>query len=144
MPIIFSVTALILSIFAIFINQWITFLPQVDIAFQYYRRYYQRAIAVIALTSSIVAYLWHPTTFTLVTIAIVMCLMPLSGYFHARKALVALNNPRHVNTPDWNDDDEILGYCDYSGNACAWRLSSLIPHHIINDRLVDQAILVAW
>lgn len=141
-----SVLAVAISALAIQMNQWVSFLPQLGIEFQYRKRRNRMAVAGVALGLALLAYWLNPSRNQLIVIGLVMALMPLSGFMHASKALVAVNSPTHVSAAAarWASDEAVLGYVDDNGNASAWQLSTLIPHHLINDTVGGQPILVAW
>lgn len=146
MTFLFSVIALTISILAIFINQWVTLIPQLGIAFQYHRRRVQVGIALLALLLALVALLQQPSPAQVAVLILVMVLTPLSGFLHASKALVAVDRPRHVSaaTCEWPDSSLVLGYAVNDDTACAWSLETLIPHHIVNDVLAQVPVLAAW
>lgn len=146
MTILFSAIAFIISVLAIFINQWVTLIPQLGIAFQYHRRRVQVGIALLALLLAVVALLQQPTPAQIAVLILVIVLTPLSGFFHASKAIVAVDRPRHVSavTCEWPDTSLVLGYAADDETACAWSLETLIPHHIVNDVLAEIPILAAW
>jgi len=146
MTIFLSVLVVIISISVIFINQWITFFPQLGIGFQYRRRWVQISIAVIAISLATVLYFNNPTTGQLIILFLVLFLTPLSGFHHARRFLVAVDQPEQVSAYDanWDDKSLVIGYEDKTHASCAWLLETLVPHHLINDTVNEEPVLVAW
>ncbi len=146
MSTLFSVLAIAISVLAIQMNQWVSFLPQLGIEFQYRKRRNRIVVAVLAFGLALLAYWLNPSSSQLVIIGLVIALMPLAGFMHASKALVAVDAPAHVpaTAAQWASDEAVLGYVDDEGNASAWQISTLIPHHLINDTVGGEPILVAW
>ncbi len=146
MTIFLSIIAILISILAIFINQWVSPFPKLGIAFQYYRRRVQVVIAVTAVSITLALALNNPSSGQLIVLAIVLLLIPLSGFNHASKALVAVDAPEKVTAvaSGWPDDALVLGYAHDGQSACAWLLDTLIPHHLVNDTVDKLPILAAW
>lgn len=141
-----SIFIIVISILAIFINQWITFIPQLGITFQYHRRRVQIAIAFITIFTASVLCVLHPTTSQFITLGLVILLTPFSGFNHARRFLVVVDRPQQViaASANWDDQSLVIGYVDQTNNACAWLIETLIPHHLINDTVNKEPVLVAW
>ena len=103
-------------------------------------------IAVTALsTTGIMAYT-DPSSRNLAFFILVILLTPLSGFNHAKKFLVALNDPRHaaIGTLDWPAEQLVLGHTTEDRGAIAWTLEMLRPHHLINDWLGGEPVLAGW
>ena len=141
-----SAFAIIISILAIFVNQWVTFIPQLGIEFQYHRRRTQVVVAVAAITTAILLTWNNPTTGQIVVLIVVLLLTPLSGFDHASKTLVTIKQPKHAaaSAVDWADNKLVLGYALDGKTAVAWLLDTLIPHHLVNDVVDKDPILAAW
>ena len=146
MNVFLSAFAIIISILAICINQWITFIPQLGIGFQYHRRRAQIVIAVVASATALLLYWNNQTTGQLIVLIVVLLLTPLSGFNHASKTLVVVNQPEHAaaSAVDWADDTLVLGYAADVDTAVAWLLDTLVPHHLVNDTVDKEPILAAW
>lgn len=146
MAVLLSFFAILISVLAIQMDQWVSFVPQLGIEFQYYRRRNRVVVSGIALGLALVALLLQPNFTQAIVVAIVIGLIPLSGFMHAAKALVAVDTPKHVSASAavWASNSKVLGYVDDDGQACAWQLDTLIPHHLINDCVAGKPILVAW
>lgn len=146
MNVLLSAFAILFSILAIFINQWVTFLPQLGIGFQYHRRRAQLFIATVAILTTLALYLANPTTGQLIVLIVVVLLTPLSGFSRASKTLVAIDQPEHVaaSASGWQEDVLVMGYAADEQTAVAWLLDTLIPHHLINDTVNKEHVLAAW
>ncbi len=146
MNVFLSAFAIIISILAIFVNQWITFIPQLGIGFQYHRRRAQVVVAMVAITTALLLYWHNPTMGQLIVLIVVLLLTPLSGFNHASKTLVVVNEPEHADADacGWADDALVLGYVGDGDTAVAWLLDTLIPHHLVNDTVRKEPILAAW
>lgn len=141
-----SALAIIISVLAIFINQWVSPLPQLGIGFQYHRRWVQIGIAVVAIGTAVFLYLNNPSTGQLLVLMVVLLLTPLSGFNHASRMLVAVDEPEQVaaSAAGWDDAALVIGYVDAEDTAVAWLLDTLIPHHLVNDTVNHKHILASW
>ena len=103
------------------------------------------SIAVVAISLATALYLNSPTSGQLIILIIVLVLTPLSGFHHARRFLVVVDQPEHVSgAANWDDNSLVIGYKDETQAACAWLLETLIPHHLFNDTVNKKPVLVAW
>jgi hypothetical protein len=141
-----SILAIAISFLAIFINQWVTFIPALGIAFQYHKRRYQIGIAILAIMLVSFTYLLQPIWPQLIVLIIVIFLIPLSGFNNAAKFLIPVDRPRHVPASQaaWPDHTRVLAYRTAENIPMAWSLDTLIPHHIINDSIIGKNLLVGW
>ncbi len=141
-----SILAIAISFLAIFINQWVTFIPALGIGFQYHKRRYQIGIAFFAIFLVSIAYLSQPARAQLIALIIVIFLIPLSGFNNAAKILVPVDRPRHVPASQaaWPDHTRVLTYLTAENIPMAWSLDTLIPHHIVNDSIIGKPLLVGW
>ena len=146
MTFLLSTIAIIISFSAVFINQWVTFIPQLGIEFQYHKRRVQIGIALFALLLTTGTYISQPTTGQLLVLVFVVILTPLSGFNHAGKALVPVDYPKHVEAKasGWHDETRVIGCAPNAHTACAWSLDTLISHHLVNDIIEDVPVLSAW
>ena len=142
-----STLAIVVSILAIFVNQWVTFVPRLGIGFQYRRRRVQVIVAVVTITAALLLYWNNPTTGQLLVLLGVLLLTPLSGFNHASRTLVAVDQPEHVaaSASGWPKDALVLGHSEADEeSAIAWLLDTLIPHHLVNDTVNEKPMLAAW
>ena len=146
MIVFFSVIAIVISVLAIFINQWVTFFPQLGIGFQYHRRQVQIGIAITMTLLALGIYLTNPSTGQFIILILVLLLTPLSGFNHASRFLLVVDQPHKVSAAEakWRDESPVIGFTDQREVSCAWLLETLIPHHLINDTVNKNPILVAW
>ena len=121
-------------------------MPQLGIEFHYHKQRVQIVVALLANLLAIGAYLIQPTTGQFIVILVVLVLTPFSGFLYANKTLVPLDYPQYVNGAEapWRDETRIIGYAPDDETAYAWALDTLIPHHLINDEIGEQQILVCW
>jgi hypothetical protein len=129
-----SILAIAISFLAIFINQWVTFIPA------------QIGIAILAIMLVSFTYLLQPIWPQLIALIIVIFLIPLSGFNNAAKFLIPVDRPRHVPASQaaWPDHTRVLAYRTAENIPMAWSLDTLIPHHIINDSIIGKNLLVGW
>lgn len=135
----------LLNALAIFAYQWVTVVPRLGIWTLYRIRPIRFALAAIASVSAAAGVLLAPGTITWLGFALVILLAPLSGIQHARRFLIPLDDPAHQAADDASlpPRSEILGY-EVGGEAIAWPLDLLVPHHIINDQLAGRAVAATW
>ena len=141
-----SIGAIVISILAIFINQWVSPFPGLGIGFQYHRRWVQLGIAFIAISLALTLYLISPAPGRLFVLGLVLFLTPCSGFNHASRLLVAVDRPEHAAAAaaGWEDEALVIGYAAGEQAACAWLLDTLIPHHLVNDFVAGRPVLAAW
>jgi len=140
-----SIVAVFLSIAAVFAFQWVTVFPGLGIGTLYHLKKIRVGVAVFCLSSAGTALVIDPSPGQWAVLIAVLVLTPLSGFFAAKKTLVALDDPRHisVNEADLEPQEPVLGFA-YDNQARAWPLSLLVPHHLVNDVLGDIPVLAAW
>jgi len=137
--------AVILSLLAIFINQWVTLIPQMGVESIYHIRALRLAVALICLALAAGGVILVPTDFQWCMLVLVVILTPFSGYTHARRFLLAINNPRHARVDEGSlaDGAGVMGI-EMNGQAHSWPVEMLIPHHIFNDEVGGIPVLASW
>ena len=133
-----SLSALLLSVAAIFAYQWVTFAPWAGLGLLYRIKRGQLLVAAVAWTCALTAYALHPSSGQGVVLLLTAALTPLSGFNNAARILVALDRPRHAAAAEAG-----LGAV-IAGRPVAWSLETLAPHHLVNDQVAGAPVLAAW
>jgi hypothetical protein len=75
----------------------------------------------------------------------VVALTPLSGAVHAARILVPLDDPEHLSADEASiEGDTMVVGIEIGGDAHAWQVQTLVPHHIVHDRVGDRPVIAAW
>lgn len=137
--------AVLLSMAAIVSYQWVSIAPQLGIRTLYHLRKLRIAVAVTALTLAVMAKRRARGDRGWIYLGTVLALTPLSGALHASKTLVPLDHPEHVDAADVTIDDSsmVIGV-EIDGQAHAWLVRTLVPHHIVHDTVSGQPVVAAW
>jgi len=140
-----ATVAVFLSLLAVFLHQWITVVPQLGIGMLYHRRRIRIGLAAGSLGLAGVGYAVSPTRVQLGLLGLVVLLTPLSGFLHAGRLFVPLDSPDHVTADDGDVDGEtrVVGTA-VGGQAHAWTVDTLVPHHLVNDQVDGRPVLAAW
>lgn len=140
-----SALAVGLSGLAIFAYQWVTLVPRLGIGTLYHLRRTRMGVAALALSMAASAWALERSARQRAVFVVTAALTPLSGANHARRFLPSLDEPRHVpaSEADLGDEAEVLGI-EINGEACAWPLETLVPHHIIHDEVGGVPVAAAW
>jgi hypothetical protein len=78
-------------------------------------------------------------------VAVVIALTPLSGAVHAARILVPLDDPEHLSADEAAiEDDTMVVGVEIDGRAHAWQVQTLVPHHVVHDRVGDRPVVAAW
>ena len=137
--------ALKLSVLAIFFFQLITAFPRLGIGFLYFQRRNRLLISTAAISLATLAYRLKPTPGRRNILLLTLGLAPLNGANHAGKVLVAVDDPQQIPADAVQMDPEahVIGSVR-DGQAVAWPLDWLVPHHLANDWLAGEPVLAGW
>ncbi|MEF8894348.1 DUF3179 domain-containing (seleno)protein [Halodesulfurarchaeum sp.] len=137
--------AVLLSLVAIVSYQWVSLAPRLGIRTLYHLRKIRIAVAVTALMLAVMAKRRADGDSGWVYLGTVLALTPLSGALHASKTLVPLDHPEHVDATEATiDDDSMVIGVEVDGQAHAWLVRTLIPHHIVHDTVSGRPVIAAW
>jgi hypothetical protein len=134
-----------LSLAAVFVYQILPFVPRVGLRALYHVRRVRLAVALTALTLALAAGRRARSKRGWLPLAIVGVLTPLSGAVHAARILVPLDDPDNLPADEANIDEEtmVVGI-ELDGRAHAWQVQTLVPHHVVHDRVGDRPVVAAW
>jgi hypothetical protein len=140
-----SLLSLLCAINAAFGPLWVAFAPHLGIGFAYCIATIRLVSAALALGLGAIALWLHPTWGQGVILAITLLLVVLSRIVWPWRMLPALDRPcqQHASASLLASDAAVIGW-ETNGVACAWPLEALVPHHLVNDQVAGQALLVAW
>ncbi len=147
---VFSFVALLISVLALYSYQWVTFLPQLGIEILYHIGRIRAGIAIIATLLAVAGWWLAPDNAHLIQLVLVVALIPFSGFFAAKRVLVAVDSPRHVQASavPLSDGAIVLGIdldgMDSDGTAHAWAVETLLPHHLVNDEVDRRPVVATW
>jgi hypothetical protein len=137
--------AILLSLASVASYQWVTLAPRLGIRTLYHLRKIRIAVAGTALALAVLAKRraegdrgwFYPVA--------VLTLTPFSGALHAPQTLVPLDEPEHVEASDATiDDSSLVIGVEKGGQAHAWLVRTLVPHHIVHDTVGGQPVVAAW
>jgi len=140
-----STISIVLSILGIVVYQWVTIIPQLGYKPVYYIRQIRIAVGLISIAASIGALILFPNVYGWISVVLVLLLTPLSGATHATRFLVSLDHPKHGRAKDvaLADAAAVMGV-ELNGQAHAWAVETLFPHHIANDEVGGVALSACW
>jgi hypothetical protein len=140
-----GLVAIGLSLAAVFAYQLLPLVPRLGIRLLYYVRTIRIAIAGTALSLALEAKRRSRSPRGWLYVGVVLALTPLSGFLHAARILVPLDDPEHLRADDASIDDEsmVVGV-EVDGHAHAWLDRTLIPHHIVHDSVGGRPVVAAW
>lgn len=137
--------SLLSGVTGIFAYQWITFFPRLGIGYLYHIRRVIWVWRLVTVGLALTGWLLAPTTGGLVVLGISILLAALAGGNDPRHVLMAVTDPLSVSATaaDLGENAPVLGLV-WQGESRAWALEVLVPHHLINDQMGGEPLLVAW
>src|SRR5574341_2294959 len=125
---------------------WQALFPQLGTSLIYRMIPARRVIVFAGLLLALGLYAFRPTLAQAVIVGIALFFVLLSQFvLLPNRLLVALDYPPNVpaSQAGLGDDALVVGLA-HKGEARAWPLESLVPHHLINDTLGGDPVLVAY
>lgn len=103
------------------------------------------ALAMLSFSLTGIGYRLRPGRSRLVAWMAVTILGALSYVLVPPRIFKTLRFPTHLNakTAYLGDNAPVLGF-EREGNACAWPMEILVPRHLIQDRVGNTPLLVAY
>lgn len=146
-----TVISLLIGFTGLYAYQWITFLPRAPISFQYYMGRRHAVMALLILLPASMAFALSPTAVQGGWLALAALFALNHGLLRPTRALPVVDDPRPVSAAQapLGDKAWVMGVALEDAltgitKARAWSLETLVPHHLINDRLHGIPLLVAW
>ncbi len=141
-----SLLAIVFGAAAAAVPALLAFIPAFGPRPFYHLRTIRISLLIVSWILGLVAFACSPGVISVVSLALtaVFTFIALRVLDPAR-FIRALSNPPHQLASDLQlGDDAMMMTLTHEGRAYAWPLEVLIPHHIINDHLVDLPVLVSW
>lgn len=145
MMVVLSVAAVLLSMLGALFPSLVAFAPFVGTWLIYRLRAVRRTLVIAALLLAVWLYVLRPTPGQAVVCGVVAFFAVFSIILKPARLLVPMDHPEMVPAAEASlGDDAIIVGTEINGEARAWSMESLVPHHIVNDRLGGWPILVAY
>jgi hypothetical protein len=118
-------------------------IPRIGLLPLYRTRLIRAVLILTAWALAISACVNTPSSF--VALPFVLLLSIPTILLEPQRVFVSLDDPKHVPPPQANLREEalVLGF-EESGSSAAWPFETLVPRHLINDRVGDAPLLVAY
>jgi hypothetical protein len=140
-----SVLAFILGLFSLFLPYVATILPRLGLWPVYRLRELLWANLLVVFALALGTYGLDPSTTKVLVLILSVALAGMGVLFTPKRIFVALDNPprESVSQAQLGSDARVIGF-EFDEDYIAWPFDMIYPHHLINDRLGDQALLVAY
>ncbi len=118
-------------------------IPRIGLLPLYRTRLIRAVLILTAWALAIAACVNTPSSF--VALPFVLLLSIPTILLEPQRVFVSLDDPKHVPPSQANLREEalVLGF-EESGSSAAWPFETLVPRHLINDRVGDAPLLVAY
>jgi hypothetical protein len=118
-------------------------IPRIGLLPLYRTRLIRAVLILTAWALAIAACVNTPSSF--VALPFVLLLSIPTILLEPQRVFVSLDDPKHVPPSQANLREEalVLGF-EQSGSSAAWSFETLVPRHLINDRVGDAPLLVAY
>jgi hypothetical protein len=139
--------AVALALANVVVYQWVSFVPRLGVRTLYHAGRLRYGVATLALGCAVAAGLRGHTRRRWLPLAAVLALTPLAGALHAPRLLTPLDDPEHVGAADADatvDGDELVLGIELDGQAHAWQVRTLVPHHLVHDAVAGRPVVATW
>jgi len=139
----FSFLSIFIAMFAAFMPLLPAFIPSLGLMPLYRMRPIRAALIVAAWALAIAAWVNAPASFVALPFVLLFSIPTI--VLEPQRIFISLDDPKHVPASRENirDEDLVLGYED-DDYAAAWPFETLAPRHLINDRVGELPLLVAY
>ena len=139
------VLAIILGLFSLFLPYITTIFPRLGLWSVYRLRELLWANLLVVFALAFGAYGLDPSTIKILVLILSVALAGLGVLFAPKRIFVALDDPprESASQAQLGDDSRVIGF-ELDEAYIAWPFDMIYPHHLINDRHGDQALLVAY
>lgn len=140
-----SVVAVAIGAAAAFAPILIGLIPRLGPGVLYRLRLWRAMLAAGALATALAAYARRPSRAGGAGMVITALLAGLSQRLDPKRFFIALDRPPHraAALAELGDEAIVLG-AEVDSAACAWALDMVAPHHLVNDRVGETPVLVAY
>jgi hypothetical protein len=145
MTTILSVLAIMSGAFSLVLPYITTALPQLGPWAVYRLRELLWANLLVAFALALGAYVLDSSTTKVLILILSVALAGMGVLFTPKRIFVALANPprESASLTQLDSNSRVVGF-EIDVDAVAWPFDMIYPHHLINDRLGDLALLVAY
>jgi hypothetical protein len=146
MTIAFSILAILISLTGLLLPPIQALLPRINLYTYYRQRSVRRTLAMAGAVFLIPVWIIQPSTSAWIVSGCVLFFWLVSEFVLApNKVIPPLDDPAALpaEETDLADETEVLGIV-LDGQAHAWPMGILIPHHIINESIHDRPVLAAY
>jgi len=123
----------------------IAFVPKIGIRPLVHAMLWKTGLALLAVTLTGVGYWLQPTSGYLAALIVTGLLGILTYVAYPPRVFRTLTWPRHLDAPtaELGDRAPIIGFAA-DGQACAWPMELVVPRHLVQDRVGNIPVLVAY
>jgi hypothetical protein len=139
--------AVALAFANVVVYQWVSFVPRLGVRTLYHAGRLRYGVATLALGCAVAAGLRGHTRRRWLPLASVLALIPFAGALHAPRLLTPLDDPEHVAAADADatvDGDKLVLGVELDGEAHAWLVRTLVPHHLVHDAVAGRPVVATW
>ncbi len=118
-------------------------IPRIGLLPLYRTRLIRAVLILTAWALAIAACVNTPSSFVALPFVLLLSLPTI--LLEPQRVFVSLDDPKHVPPSQANLREEalVLGF-EQSGSSAAWPFETIVPRHLINDRVGDAPLLVAY
>ena len=132
-----------MALIAAFLPMLPAFIPVLGLWPLYRMRLLRAMLMITAWSLESAAWVIPPAS--LVALPFVLLFTSPAAFLEPQRIFIPLIDPKHVPAPraKIRDEDLVLGY-EEGKDAVAWPFETLVPRHLINDRLSTEPLLAAY
>jgi hypothetical protein len=141
-----SIFAILASLLGLFLPMLQALLPRISLVTYYRQRWVRRLFAIVGAGFLIPVWILEPSTSTWILSGfVIFCWLVSELVLVPTKVIPPLDNPPAFTGKDamLADDTQVLGII-LEGQAHAWPMGILIPHHIINETVHGKPVTAAY
>lgn len=141
-----TIGSIVLGLVGLQIYYWPTAVPALGAGFFLRVGRVAWGVRALVLASAAIAAWIRPTDWQIAA-GLISCVLAAGvGFLHPRKALPVLTDPEHerASVATLSDDAVVFAYASASGDAVAWPIETLVPHHLVHDRAGDERVVATW
>ena len=146
MAITFSILAILVSLIGLLIPPIQALFPRISLYTYYRQRTLRRALAMAGIVLLIPVWIYEPSTSAWIVSGFIIFIWFVSEFVLApNKVIPPLDNPPALPAKSaiLPDETQVLGIV-LDGQAHAWPMGILIPHHIINESIHSRPVTAAY
>jgi hypothetical protein len=140
-----SLFAVVAAFVGAMIYMLVAFVPRLGVRPLLWLGQWKIALAMVSFALAGIGYQLRPGRGRLAAWIATAILGVLSYVLFPPRIFKTLRFPRHLNAKaaDLGDNAAVLGF-ENGGEACAWPMEMVVPRHLIQDRVGNNPLLVAY